>query len=94
MLINLLPSVGVVKGTGTEVWLFGSAYSEFEPRDIDILLIFDKTLHSHADAIRMRQRLAEAVAKEAGRQADILLLSQNEAKETAILSRIQAKRLA
>src|SRR4051812_22403346 len=75
---RLLPNVNADGSSGTEVWLFGSACSYSNPRDIDILIAYDPLILSTASAIDLRGRLAEAVFADTGQLADILLLSRDE----------------
>ena len=93
MLLKLVPSVRVGEPHGTELWMFGSAYSREAPRDIDLLLVYDEARVSPHDAIDARQRLANAVAEQTERPADILLLSRQETTQTGLLTRVAAIRL-
>jgi predicted nucleotidyltransferase len=75
------------------VWLFGSACSDNDSRDIDILIVYDPGTLSVTNAIDFRRKLAEAIFAATRRPTDILLLSQDEFVQTAFLKRVDAIRI-
>jgi hypothetical protein len=75
------------------LWLFGSARSGCDPRDIDLLLVYDPATLSVEAAIELRTRLAEVVFDATRRAADVLLLSQREVVQTGLLQRVDAVRI-
>lgn len=64
------------------------------PKDIDVLIVYDATVVSIAEAIDLRTRLAELIAAAANVPADIVLLNRQEAAETGFIERVQPVRLA
>lgn len=93
MLRRLLRSAGDAGSLGTEVWIFGSALSSPSPEDVDLLVIYDPESMNHDDANKLRDELARAVEATSNLPADIRLLSQREARQTAFLDRVDAIRI-
>ena len=75
---------------GIEGCLFGSAVVDDQPRDIDILLIYDPEQFSVDHSIGFRRRIRELLTNATGLLADIVLLSIREAEETRFLDQIHA----
>lgn len=73
--------------------MFGSARAANDPRDIDILIVYDPAILPVSNAISFRRRLAESVLAATQRPADILLLSQDEIAQTRFLQRVDAIRI-
>jgi predicted nucleotidyltransferase len=78
---------------GIEAHLFGSALSCEEPRDIDLLLIYDLAQLTVNHAIEVRKRICDALVEATDIPADIVLLSTKEAEETQFLKKIHSVRI-
>lgn len=76
-------SLGGVAG----VWLFGSAITSREARDVDLLVIYRTDEVSPDRAGSRVEALERVVAEVSGLPAHVVLLSEREAEETAFAAR-------
>jgi predicted nucleotidyltransferase len=63
------------------VYLFGSARYDSDPRDVDLLLVYDRRL-SPSDAIRLRTELVGLLSDAVTPPLDVALLSLAEAADS------------
>jgi hypothetical protein len=59
------------------VWLFGSAIRDADPRDIDLLVVYDRELVAPQDAYILGDTLAVALG-DCKPRVSIILLTRNE----------------
>jgi len=78
---------------GIEAHIFGSALTSGEPRDIDLVLIYDVTRVTVTQAIEVRKKVCDGLVQATGIPADVVLLSSTEAEETKFLSKIHTVRV-
>jgi len=73
--------------------MFGSACFADDPRDIDVLIVYDPRKLPVGKAIDFRIRLAKAIFAATRRPVDILLLSQAEVVQTGFLHQVDPIRV-
>jgi hypothetical protein len=75
------------------MWVFGSALTTSRPRDLDILIVYDRRSVSISSAIRIRRQIQALVLQKFAIAADVVLLSRREAATTKFSSRVRAVRI-
>jgi predicted nucleotidyltransferase len=80
-----------VKG-GFAIYLFGSALKGKHASDVDLLIVYDQAMHL-ATASQIRVWLAEVIACDFERKADICLLSSAEEAEVRFIEKEEASLL-
>ena len=69
------------------VYLFGSALHAPDPRDLDLLVVYDPTQVHPRDAGRLRDAVFRALSDSTDRPLDVLLLTADEALVTGFAER-------
>ena len=67
-------------------FIFGSAVYSEKPDDLDVAIIYDKTMISINDAIQYRHNLEDELNKMLEMNIDTLLLSKEEEEEMCFLA--------
>jgi predicted nucleotidyltransferase len=67
---------------GSSVYVFGSALSSAQPKDIDILVVYDPMVCSPSRAYAYHEQFLNQLAEMIELPIDITLLSKTEADET------------
>lgn len=70
-----------------EVYVFGSWLSSERPNDLDVLITYDSSLCSPAEAIEYSDEVAQAIEQFSGLPVDLVRLSLEEANETDFVRR-------
>ena len=73
------------------MFLFGSALRESDPRDVDLLVVYDPQAMPPARAAGLRQIVVRACAEAIVRPLDVVLLTGEEARDTRFADREHAK---
>jgi hypothetical protein len=80
----------VVVPSGIELYCFGSSLIVELPRDLDILIVYDKATISVERAIALRQEIRRSLNEMTALPVDVLLLSKSEIEQTGFLKNINA----
>jgi predicted nucleotidyltransferase len=74
-----------------KVFLFGSALRGPDPRDVDLLVVYDPSELAPADAVELRVLLAQVCAAATIHPLDVVLLTGDEARDTDFAARESAE---
>jgi len=74
----------IVKNSGLikknlQLFVFGSVLTKSDPRDIDLLLVYNSQSLKISDVINIRKKLRKILQKETQKPIDICILSEDEA---------------
>ncbi len=74
----------IVKNSGLinknlQLFVFGSVLTKSDPRDIDLLLVYNSQSLKISDVINIRKKLRKILQKEIHKSIDICILSESEA---------------
>lgn len=82
-----IADLGFKKLSGVSIYLFGSAlYNDTSSTDIDLAIVYDKSVVPIQEIISYRVYVKNKVAEELNYKSDILLLSKEEEAEAKFLS--------
>lgn len=68
-----------------ELFLFGSALTQYNPRDIDLLMVYDIDSISIEKVINIRKKLTKILQEKMLRPVDICALSNHEVKTNSFI---------
>lgn len=80
-----IPSITTKLPSGSQAFVFGSYLSVAQPRDIDILILYDPALHSPKDAYKLHRTFVDYVEQLVGIPVDVTLLTYAEEKSTGFI---------
>lgn len=63
---------------GINIYLFGSALTEINPEDIDLLFVYSSEAYSFNSILELRRRVRSLISNTLNKKIDIILLSDKE----------------
>jgi predicted nucleotidyltransferase len=83
MIVN---NIDNLENNRVNFYIFGSILQSDQPRDIDLLIVYDESTISPKDIIKLKHKLDKMIGQEIGKQADICMLSLVEVAQSKFLS--------
>lgn len=71
---------------GSQAYVFGSYLFVGEPRDIDILILYDPYLSSPKDAYKVHREFVDEIQQLTGTPVDLTLLTYSEERNLGFIS--------
>jgi len=79
------PSISTKLPSSSTAFVFGSFLSGSDPRDIDVLILYDPSVISPADAYRGHAPFAKEIQRLAGLPVDLTLLTYGEEESSCFI---------